>query len=140
MANLVVKTGKTRGRNPRDIEYQAFDVENPDSLPKTMEEFVQVTGKGSLEELLEYLVAGFNYSAYSAASDEIGEFVKDEWSKEYQAQFRITIRNFSKVSQQSIEEVVEMLMPAIDKGWAKIVADKKAEAEKLAQQTSPAAV
>lgn len=117
MAQLSVKKGKTRGKNPRDIEYEAFDLEKQESLPKSIKEFMEVTKVAEEKELVELLVNGFNDSQYSAASDEIGEFINDVWDKEYQAQFRLTIRNFSKIAGKSIEETVVMCKPAIDAGW-----------------------
>lgn len=130
MANLVTKKGKTRGKNPRDIEYEAFDLEKQESLPKDMKEFMEVTKVTTEPELVELLINGFNDAQYSAASDEIGEFINDAWDKEYQAQFRLTIRNFSKISGKTIEETVVMLKPAIDAGWEVRLASKKAELEK----------
>ena len=138
MAKLVTKSGRTRGKNPRDITYEAFDLEQPDTLPKSMQEFVEVTGKNEEKDILELVISGYNDAAYSAASDEIGEFVRDEWDKEYQNQFRLTFRNFSKISGKSIDETVEMLMPAIEAGWVKRVAEKKALA--LAAASAPAAL
>lgn len=134
MANLVTKKGRTRGKNPRDIEYQAFDLEQPDSLPKSMAEFSEVTKVTEEKDFLELLIAGFNDSQYSAASDEIGEYVQDYWDKDYQNQFRLTVRNFSKISGKTIEETVDMLKMAIDAGWDKRVAEKKAAADLLASQ------
>jgi len=130
MANLTTKKGSTRGKNPREIEYEAFDLKNPESLPKDMKEFMLVTGVKAEAELLELLISGFNDAQYSAASDEIGEFINDAWDKDYQAQFRLTIRNFSKMSNKSVEDTVLMLKPAIDAGWEAKVLAKKAEAEK----------
>lgn len=136
MAKLTVAKGRTRGKNPRDIEYEKFDLEQPDTLPKTIKEFMEVTKVDKEPELVELLVNGFNDAQYSAASDEIGEFINDAWDKDYQAQFRLTVRNFSKISGKSVEEVVGMLKPAIDAGWdAKVKA--KAE-EKAKTETVPA--
>jgi hypothetical protein len=129
MAKLSTKQGKTRGKNPRSIEYEAFDLEQPDTLPKTIKEFMEVTKVEKEPELVELLVNGFNDAQYSAASDEIGEFINDAWDKEYQSQFRLTVRNFSKISGKSIEEVVTMLKPAIDAGWTAKVAAKEAAAK-----------
>lgn len=130
MVKLTTAKGRTRGKNPRDIEYEKFDHEQPDTLPKTMKEFMEVTKVDKESDLLDLLVSGFNDSQYSAASDEIGEFINDAWDKDYQAQFRLTVRNFSKISGKSVEETVAMLKTAIDAGWDAKVAAKKADAEK----------
>ena len=139
MAKLTVAKGRTRGKNPRDIEYEKFDLEQVDTLPTSLKEFMEVTGLDKLKgpeaekAMLEYVVAGFNDSQYSAASDEIGEFINDAWDKDYQSQFRLTIRNFSKMSGKSIEDTVAMLKTAIDAGWEVKKALKAKEAEEKAK-------
>lgn len=137
MAKLTVAKGKTRGKNPREIEYERFDREVAENLPKTIEEFMTVTGVKDQTELVNLLVDGFNDSQYSAASDEIGEFINDSWDKDTQNQFRLAVRNTSKLSGLSIEDVVTMLKPAIDKGWLAKVAAKEA-AKELAKVTEAA--
>lgn len=124
---LVKKEGSTRGKNPRKIEYMAFDQSVPESLPKDLKEFIGLT-KSSESELLEYAIDGFNSAAYSAASDEIGEFIPDNWDKETAAQFRLAVRNTSKLTGLDIEATVNMLKPAIEKGLL-----AKAEALKAKQ-------
>lgn len=143
-AALSTKKGSTRGKNPRAIEYEAFDREKVETLPKDIATFMAVTKVTEESDLVNLLIDGYNDSQYSAASDEIGEFINDEWNKEYQAQFRLTIRNFSKMSGKSIEDTVSMLKTAIDAGWeakkvelaaAKLKAEedaKKAASEKAA--------
>jgi len=121
-ATLSTKKGKTRGKNPRDIEYQAFDLEKPDTLPKSVDEFISVTGMDVMKKedekaFLEYLIDGYNGAQYSAASDEIGEFINDAWDKDTQAQFRLAVRNFSKLTNKSIEDAVAILKPSIDSAW-----------------------
>jgi hypothetical protein len=130
VVGLVKKEGSTRGKNPRKIEYLAFDQSVPASLPKSLAEFVGIT-KADEKELLEYAIDGFNSAAYSAASDEIGEFIPDTWDKETAAQFRLAVRNTSKLTGLDIEATVTMLKPAIEKGLA-------AKAEALKAQTAPA--
>lgn len=129
--------GKTRGKNTREIEYQAFDKEKPETLPLTPKEFMDVTGIKAEAELADLLIDGYNLQQYSAASDEIGEFVQDYWDKTFTDQFRLMIRNGSKLMSKTIEETVNLYKPAIEAGWlvrkAQIEADKiKAAAEKLA--------
>lgn len=143
MASLSTKKGKTRGKNPRDIEYQAFDLEKPDTLPKTIKEFMEATGmdassKSTEPELVELLVNGFNDSQYSAASDEIGEFINDAWDKDTQSQFRLAVRNYSKLSGMTIEEAVTLIKPGTDKGWDKKVLAKQ-ETEKNTAGTTQSA-
>lgn len=136
MASLTVAKGKTRGKNPREIEYQKFDLEKVDSLPKTLAEFMEVTKTlnndkpYSQDDLLGFVIDGFNAAQYSAASDEIGEFIPDSWDKETQAQFRLAVRNTSKMAGLDIETVVNMLKPAVEKGLeakAKAASESKPE-------------
>jgi hypothetical protein len=131
---LVTKKGKTRGKNPRDIEYQAFDLEQPNTLPTTQAEFMEATGLNKQEDIVSLLVDGFNLQAYSAASDEIGEYINDEWDKETQNQFRLAVRNMSKLTNQSIEDTVTMLKPGVEKGFAEKKA--KAAAEKASEKAA----
>jgi hypothetical protein len=132
VVGLVKKEGSTRGKNPRKIEYLAFDQSVPASLPKSLAEFVGIT-KADEKELLEYAIDGFNSAAYSAASDEIGEFIPDTWDKETAAQFRLAVRNTSKLTGLDIEATVTMLKPAIEKGLT-----AKAEALKAQTTQTPA--
>jgi hypothetical protein len=128
---LVTKKGKTRGKNPRDIEYQAFDLEQPETLPRTYKEFVEVTGLKEEADIVSVLIDGFNQQAYSAASDEIGEFVNDAWDKEFTNQFRLVIRNHSKMTGMGVEETVNLLKPGIEKAW-------EAKKAKAAEETAKA--
>lgn len=140
VVGLVKKEGSTRGKNPRKIEYMAFDQSVPASLPKSLAEFVGIT-KADEPTLLEYAIDGFNQAAYSAASDEIGEFIPDEWNtpemKETVAQFRLAVRNTSKLTGLDIEQTVNMLKPAIEKGLAaKAAAKAESEAAKASQSAT----
>lgn len=132
-ASLSKREGKTRGKNPRPIEYEAFDLEKPETLPTSLQQFMSVTGVKEEKEVLALLIDGFNQNQYAAASDEIGEFINDAWDKDTQAQFRLAVRNTSKLTGQSIEETVAFMKPAIEKGWA-----AKQEAKKAAGEAVPA--
>lgn len=131
MAGLSKKSGKTRGKNPRDIEYDAFDVTKPETLPKSLKEFMESTGTKSEVEVLEYCIDGFNQSQYAAASDEIGEFINDAWDKDTQAQFRLAVRNYSKLTASSIDDAVALIKPGVEKAWA-VKVTAAMEAAKLA--------
>lgn len=125
-ASLSTKQGSTRGKNPRKIEYLAFDLEKPDTLPLSVTEFMEVTGVKEQPEIVALLVDGFNASQYSAASDEIGEYINDAWDKDTQAQFRLAVRNMMKLTGFEVEQVVNMLKPAIEKAFVERVAKAKA--------------
>lgn len=126
---LVEKEGSTRGKNPRKITYKVLNM-----VPKTVAEFMAVTGVNKEADIAEVLYEGFNSSAYSAASDEIGEFINESWDIETQKQFRLAVRSFSKSADVSIEDAVNLIKPGVEKGFlARLEAAKvKAEAEKAA--------
>ena len=117
MAKLTTAKGKTRGKNPREIEFEKFDREQPETLPRTIEEFMAVTNVKEEPALVDLLIEGFNDASYSAASDEIGEFINDAWDKDTQGQFRLAVRNYSKLSGDTIEEAVSLIKPGVDKKW-----------------------
>lgn len=124
MAKLTMAEGSTRGKNPRKITYLKFDREVVENLPKKLAEFLEATKSANEdkpfteEELTSFAVDGFNLASYSAASDEIGEFIPDGWPSDTKAQFRLAVRNTSKIAGLSIEDTVAMLLPAVEKGIA----------------------
>jgi hypothetical protein len=122
---LVDKAGKTRGKNPRDISFKVLS-----AIPKSLKQFAEVTGTSAESDMCEYLYEGFNSLSYSAASDELGEYIPDSWDKETQSQFRLTVRNYSKITGLSIEDAVNLLKPGIEKGLAAKADAAKAEGPK----------
>ena len=122
---LVEKQGKTRGKNPRDISYKVLN-----QVPVSLEEFADVTGVKDEKDFLEYLYEGYNGAQYSAASDEIGEFIPEHWDANTKAQFRLAVRNTSKLTGLDIEQTVNMLLPAIEKAITSRKAEAEAEAAK----------
>jgi hypothetical protein len=137
--SLSTKKGKTRGKNPRDIEYQAFDLEKPDLLPANLSDFMEVTGVKEQADILSYVIDGFNSAQYSAASDEIGEFINDAWDKDTQGQFRLAVRNYSKLTGMSIDDSVALIKPGVEKAWAAKAEKAKVEAEKAKTEETTAA-
>lgn len=119
---LRFKTGYTRGKGSMPIKWEAFDESQPDTLPKNVQEFLDVT-KANESELLDYLIVGFNDAQYTAASDPIAEHVNPIWDKDTQSQFRVVVRNLAKATDQSIETVVAMVKPGVEKAFS---AKKKA--------------
>lgn len=114
---LRVRVGQTRGKNPSVIDWEAFDESQPDTLPKDLKTFASVTGTEKESDLVDYLIAGYNAAAYAQASDEIGEFINDAWDKETQAQFRLAVRNYAKISGSSIEDSVNLIKPGVEKAF-----------------------
>lgn len=134
---LVDKSGSTRGKNPRPITFKILN-----RIPKSVKEFYELfkdKDESKEENVVEYLYEGFNSLSYSAASDEIGEFIPDTgWGldKEMVAQFRLAVRNLSKVADMSIEEVAGLIGPKVEKAFVAKMEKAKADAE--AAKNAPA--
>ena len=116
-----VKAGQTRGRSSLVISYEFFDEKQPDTLPKTLSEFMElykaVTGKEVSEsEICSYLIDGFNIASYAAASDPIVAYVEAYWDDDVKTRFKATIRNYSRDAGVSIEDAVALIKPAYLKG------------------------
>lgn len=110
--------GMTRGRNPQKIQYEAFDESQPDTLPKTLSEFMEIAKVSDEPTIVGYLLDGFNSAAYTAASDPVAEFVEPTWSEDVQKQFRLVVRNYSNATGVSIEDAVALIKPGIVKSQA----------------------
>jgi hypothetical protein len=104
---LRVAVGATRGRQTQNIKYEQFDTSIPDSLPKSLGEFVQVTGISDENQLLGFVIDGFNDYQYRQASDPIAEFINPVWSDEVKLAFRTSVRNFAKAMEMPIDEVAK---------------------------------
>jgi hypothetical protein len=116
--------GLTRGKNPQEIQYEAFDDGKADQLPTTLSEFMALTGLDKVagpeaeKQMVSYLIAGYNDVNYTAASDPIAEYIDTEWSKELQTQFRNVVRNYSVGAKVTIEAAVALIKPGIDAAHA----------------------
>jgi hypothetical protein len=131
---LVDKEGSTRGKNPRKVTFKVLN-----QIPKSIPEFMEVTGVKAENEIVELLYDGFNQASYAAASDEIGEFIPDSWDKDTANNFRLAVRNTSKLTGQSIEEVANFLLPGVEKGLAKKREQAEKEKAEAAKATTAAA-
>ena len=114
-----VRVGQTRGRNPQVISWEAFDESQPDTLPKTLSEFMEITKVSDETAIVQYLIDGYNDAAYTAASDPVAEFVDASWSDDVQKQFRLVVRNYANATGVSIEDAVALIKPGIVKSQAK---------------------
>jgi hypothetical protein len=110
-----VKVGATRGKNPQAISYEAFDESLPDTLPKTLSEFMEVSKIQDEPTIVGFLIDGYNAAQYTAASDPIAEFVNPTWPDDVQKQFRLVVRNYSNATGVSIEDAVALIKPGIEK-------------------------
>jgi hypothetical protein len=120
------KTGKgtrtflamTRGRNPQEIQYENWDDSLPDSLPTTLSECMSlITEKES--EIVRRIILGDNDVRYAEASDPVSEYVDATWDADVQARFKVTIRNFARDSNLSIEDAVAIIKPSVIASQAK---------------------
>jgi len=112
------KVGQTRGRNPMVITWEAFDESKQETLPKTIEEFMGVTGVKDEPTLVSYLIGGINDANYTAASDPLAEFVDLSWPPDAQTQFRLVVRNYSRGASVSLEDAVALIKPGFAKQFA----------------------
>lgn len=114
-----VAVGQTRGRNPQVISWERYDESQPDTLPKTLSEFMENAKISDEPTIVSFLIDGFNSAAYTAASDPVAEFVDLSWPEDVQKQFRIVVRNYSNATGVSIEDAVALIKPGIVKSQAK---------------------
>lgn len=114
-----VRVGQTRGRNPQVITWEAFDESQPDTLPKTLSEFMEVSKTSDENVIVSYLISGYNDAQYTAASDPVAEFVDAAWPEDVQKQFRIVVRNYANATGVSIEDAVALIKPGIVKSQQK---------------------
>lgn len=114
-----VKVGATRGKNPTAISFESFDLGLPDTLPKTLSEFMNLFPNVQEPEIVSYIIDGYNDSSYTAASDPIAEYVDPSWDDEVKKQFRMVVRNYSAGAGVSIEDAVALIKPGIVASQAK---------------------
>ena len=117
-----IKVGGTRGRNPQAISFENFDKEQPDTLPKTISDFMNLFPEIKEPEMVSYIVDGYNLAMYTESSDPIAEFVDLSWDKEVQKQFRLVVRNYSNATGVSIEDAVALIKPGIVASQSKAAA------------------
>jgi len=110
-----LRIGKTRGKASIVIGWEAFDESQPDTLPKTIQQFMDITTVKDEPTLVEYLIAGFNDANYTEASDPLKEFVDPTWPADAQTQFRLVVRNYSRGAMVSLEDAVTLIKPGFAK-------------------------
>lgn len=121
------KTGKgtrtflvlTRGRNPQEIAYEQWDDSQPDTLPKSFAEVLDLhkargqEGDVAEKEVVRRWILGDNDILYSEASDPVAEFVDSSWTEEVQKQFKLVVKNYANATGVSIEDAVALIKPGI---------------------------
>lgn len=110
-----LKVGKTRGKASIVIGWEAFDESKPETLPKSIQGFMDVTGVKDEPTLTEYLISGYNDANYTEASDPLKEFVDPTWPSDAQTQFRLVVRNYSRGAMVSLDEAVALIKPGFSK-------------------------
>lgn len=120
----------TRGKGSQEVTYEAFDETQPDTLPKTTGEFLEIVknfrgAELTDSEIVSFLIDGFNSYQYLTASDPVAEYVEASWPADVQTRFKQMIRNYNKDTGVSIEDAVRLMKPGIVAAM-----QKKAESEK----------
>lgn len=115
-----LKVGSTRGKNPQPISFENFDTAQPDTLPKTLSEFMDIVSEEDKSEasIVSFIIDGYNDAQYSAASDPIKEYVNPSWPDDVQKGFRLVVRNYSVNAKVSIEDAVALIKPGIEASQA----------------------
>ena len=114
-----VQVGQTRGKNPIVIDWEAFDRSKVETLPTSIQMFMDITTVKDEPTLVSYLIDGFNDAAYTAASDPLAEFVDLSWAPEAQTQFRLVVRNYSRGANVPLEDAVALIKPGFSKQFDK---------------------
>lgn len=114
-----LKVGRTRGKSSMVITFEQFDDSKPDTLPTSIEAFMNATGIKDEPSLVNMLIEGYNSNAYVAASDPLAEYVDSTWPPESQAQFRLVVRNYSRGAGVSLEDAVALIKPGFEKQFKK---------------------
>lgn len=118
-----VHIGYTRGKNSQRIKYEAFDTDQPDTVPSTIAEFAELTkvdGK-MLDEgvIVSMLVDGYNSAQYANASDPIQEFVNPAWPAEIAKSFKVAVKNVALGANIALEAAVAIVKPAVEANFEK---------------------
>ena len=114
-----VTIGYTRGKGSQRIKYEAFDTEQPDTLPASVNEFVELVKPENEKSLVAWLIDGYNSSQYSEASDPVAEHFEPDWTPEVKMRFRNVIKNYAAGLGISIEDAVGVIKPPFVKGLSK---------------------
>ena len=112
------RVGQTRGKNPMVIVWEAFDESKPETLPTTMQQFMEVTKVDKEAQLVEFLIGGLNDANYTAASDPLAEYVDLAWPQDAQTQFRLVVRNYSRGASVTLEDAVALIKPGFIKQFS----------------------
>ena len=126
----LLRMGQTRGRNPQIVVWEAFDESRPETLPKTLSEFMDLSKLSLNDEatLVSYLTDGYNSAQYTAASDPVAEFVEASWPEDIQKNFRMAVKNYAASANCSLQDASDLIKPGINRAF---------EAKKVATEVAP---
>ncbi len=110
--------GYTRGKGSMPFTYERFDESQPDTLPKSSQDFVSTTRVADDASLVKLLIAGYNEKLYTEASDPIAEHVNPAWDDETKTRFRLVVRNYMVGVGSSLDEAVALIKPGFEKAIA----------------------
>lgn len=109
-----IKVGATKGKNPQIVSWEAFDDAFPESLPKSVAQFMEIVTNEE-NKLVDYLIRGYNDANQEAASDPLSEYVVSSWPADVQSTFRQAVRNYSRGLEMSLEDAVNIIRPGFVK-------------------------
>lgn len=109
-----VAVGMSRGKNPVEVVYEAFDESKSETLPTTLSEFMSLTKVEDEPSIIAFIIDGYNSYQYTAASDPVAEFVNPSWPEAIQKAFRTVVRQYSANAGVSIEDAVALIKPGIE--------------------------
>lgn len=110
---LRVFFGFTRGKGSQMIEYENWDETQPDTLPSTLSEFMDLRKMTDEKDILRRILLGDNDVLYEEASDPVAEFVEASWSPDVQRQFKLVVKNYAAATGVSIDDAVKLIKPGI---------------------------
>lgn len=113
-----LRVGQTRGKNPMVISWESFDESKPETLPTSIQQFMDITSVKDEPALVSFLIGGLNDANYTAASDPLAEYVDLSWAPEVQTQFRLVVRNYSRGASVSLEDAVALIKPGFEKQFS----------------------
>lgn len=110
-----ITVGQTRGKGTMVIKYERFDDSKPDTLPTSINQFMETTQVKDEPSLVGFLIAGYNEAQYTAASDPLAEYVDPTWPDDAKTQFRLVVRNYSRGANVPLEDAVGLIKPGFEK-------------------------
>lgn len=116
--------GYTRGRSTQRIVYEAFDTDQPETLPTTQKEFMELSGISDEPLIVAFLIDGHNSYQYGNASDPVSEFVNPAWNSEMQSRFKVAVKNYATATEVELSTAVDLIKPGFEAAHAKALAAK----------------